>query len=186
MLCISSSTHIFCDDRSRVAPSQTVYFHKQLVYLTVLDPIQYKYQRSFFFFLNYSIKCCTHILACSSYDLIRNMMLRLVCQSRPTGAAHLVRKKNTAWLHYLESYQKGAAKANSNEPYCRRPPSFCIILNDSSMKKNPKHAYLPTEESRQRRGGGVTVLNPYKSTRFHCVTKQPVVSRIQSPIYRWS
>lgn len=164
--------------------------HKQYIFTNSvsncfgLGPVQIP--KIFFFFFNCSIKCQhTHILACSSYDLIRNMMLTLVCQSRPTGAAHLVGQKTQRGFIFLESYQKGAAKANSNEPYWRRPSSFCIILNDS-MKKNPKHAYLPTEESRQRRGGGVTVLNPYKSTRFHCVTKQPAVSRIQSPIYRWS
>lgn len=136
------------------------------------------------FFLNYSIKCQhTHILACSSYDLIRNMMLTLVCQSRPTGAAHLVRKKHSVASFSWNPTKRGQPKQTLMSLI---GASFCIILNDSSMKKNPKHAYLPTEESRQRRGGGVTVLNPYKSTRFHCVTKQPVVSRIQSPIYRWS
>lgn len=39
----------------------------------------------------------------------------------------------------LESYQKGAAKANCNEPGWRRTLPFCIIFTDSSMKRNSKH-----------------------------------------------
>lgn len=121
-----------------------------IVYLTVLDWVQYKYQRSFF--LNYSIKCQhTHILACSSYDLISNMMLTLVCQSRPTGAAHLVRKKTQRGFIFLESYQKGAAKANSNEPYW----SFFLhhfkqLLNEEKIPN--MHTFLQRKADRGEEG----------------------------------
>lgn len=104
------------------------------------------------FFLNYSIKCQhTHILACSSYDLIRNMMLTLVCQSRPTGAAHLVRKKTQRGFIFLESYQKGAAKANSNEPYW----SFFLhhfkqLLNEEKIPN--MHTFLQRKADRDEEG----------------------------------
>lgn len=104
------------------------------------------------FFLNYSIKCQhTHILACSSYDLIRNMMLTLVCQSRPTGAAHLVRKKTQRGFIFLESYQKGAAKANSNEPYW----SFFLhhfkqLLNEEKIPN--MHTFLQRKADRGEEG----------------------------------
>lgn len=104
------------------------------------------------FFLNYSIKCQhTHILACSSYDLIRNMMLTLVCQSRPTGAAHLVRKKTQRGFIFLESYQKGAAKANSNEPYW----SFFLhhfkqLLNEEKIPN--MHNFLQRKADRDEEG----------------------------------
>lgn len=105
------------------------------------------------FFLNYSIKCQhTHIPACSSYDLIRNMMLTLVCQSRPTGAAHLVRKKTQRGFIFLESYQKGAAKANSNEPYW----SFFLhhfkqLLNEEKIPN--MHTFLQRKADRGEEGG---------------------------------
>lgn len=104
------------------------------------------------FFLNYSIKCQhTHILACSSYDLISNMMLTLVCQSRPTGAAHLVRKKTQRGFIFLESYQKGAAKANSNEPYW----SFFLhhfkqLLNEEKIPN--MHTFLQRKADRGEEG----------------------------------
>lgn len=122
-----------------------------IVYLTVLDWVQYKYQRSFF--LNYSIKCQhTHILACSSYDLIRNMMLTLVCQSRPTGAAHLVRKKK----HSVASFSWNPTKRGQPKQTLMSliGASFCIILNNSSMKKKSQTC-IPSYRGKQteaRRG----------------------------------
>lgn len=105
------------------------------------------------FFLNYSIKCQhTHILACSSYDLIRNMMLTLVCQSRPTGAAHLVRKKK----HSVASFSWNPTKRGQPKQTLMSliGASFCIILNNSSMKKKSQTC-IPSYRGKQteaRRG----------------------------------
>lgn len=129
--------------------------HKQYIFTNSvsncfgLGPVQIP---KIFFFLNYSIKCQhTHILTCSSYDLIRNMMLTLVCQSRPTGAAHLVRKKTQRGFIFLESYQKGAAKANSNEPYW----SFFLHHFKRLLNEEKSQTCIPSYRGKQteaRRG----------------------------------
>lgn len=87
-------------------------------------------------------------------------------------------------MHFPGNLPKGGSHSKLSGAFLKEVYSFFIILGDSSERKNSKHAYLLAEESRPR--GGVTVLNPYKSTGFHCVTKQLVVSRIPAPIYRCS
>lgn len=62
-------------------------------------------------------------------------------------------------------------------------------LFSASFLQIPQWREIPNTHSflkKKPKGGGAAALNPYKSTRFYCGTKQPLVSRIQSTIYRCS
>lgn len=60
------------------------------------------------------------------------------------------------------------------------PRRFHRFLNEEKSQ-----TCIPSIRRKQgRAAAAAAALNPYKSTRFHCMTKQPAVSRIQSTIYR--
>lgn len=90
-------------------------------------------------------------------------------------------------LHFLFSWnptKRGQPRQTLMSLAGRGPYFSASFLQIPQWRQIPNtHSFL---QKKQKGGGGAAALNPYKSTRFHCGTKQPLVSRIQSTIYRCS